>query len=53
MESHGIAGKIQVSEATYDCLKKLYNFEARGAIAIKGKEEMTTYLLLGRKNLEA
>ncbi|MEI6063754.1 MAG: adenylate/guanylate cyclase domain-containing protein, partial [Pseudanabaena sp. ELA748] len=51
MESHGIAGKIQVSAATYDCIKELYNFEERGAILIKGKGEMTTYLLLGRKVL--
>jgi class 3 adenylate cyclase len=53
MESHGIAGKIQVSEATYDRLKKNYNFEERGAITIKGKGEMTTYLLLGQKNSES
>jgi len=49
MESHGIAGKIQVSAATHDCIKELYNFEKRGEISIKGKGEMTTYLLLGRK----
>ena len=53
MESHGIAGKIQVSEATYDRLKKNYNFEERGAITIKGKGEMITYLLLGQKNSES
>ena len=53
MESHGIAGKIQVSEATYDRLKKNYNFEEGGAITIKGKGEMITYLLLGQKNSES
>ncbi len=45
MESHGIPGKIQVTRATYDCLKEHYLFEERGPIFIKGKGLMTTYLL--------
>ncbi|MCT7991276.1 adenylate/guanylate cyclase domain-containing protein [Laspinema olomoucense] len=48
MESHGIPGQIQVSEATYNCLKDQYRFEARGAIEIKGKGAMQVYLLKGR-----
>jgi len=47
MESHGIAGKIQVSETTYLRLKNHYSFEPRGAIEVKGKGEMLTYWLLG------
>lgn len=49
MESHGIIERIHVSEATYQKLCDLYDFEARGRIQIKGKGEMNTYLLLGRK----
>jgi class 3 adenylate cyclase len=49
MESHGIAGKIQVTEEVYNKLKNKYEFESRGKIEIKGKGEMNTYLLVGRK----
>ncbi|MGE5658953.1 MAG: adenylate/guanylate cyclase domain-containing protein [Actinomycetota bacterium] len=48
MESHGIPGMIQVTESTYDRLKNHYQFEQRGTINVKGKGEMTTYLLTGR-----
>nr|WP_271253964.1 adenylate/guanylate cyclase domain-containing protein [Pseudanabaena sp. Chao 1811] len=48
MESYGIADCIQVTEATYQLLKDKYYFEQRSAINIKGKGEMTTYLLKGR-----
>ncbi len=49
MESHGIAGKIQVTVATYERLKHKYSFEERGFIEVKGKGEMLTYFLTGRK----
>jgi class 3 adenylate cyclase len=51
MESHGLAGGIQVSEATYECLKEQYLFEKRGRIQVKGKGEMLTYLLTGKQSL--
>lgn len=50
MESHGLIGEIQVSEATHDCLKDRYTLEARGRIAIKGKGDMMTYLLKSSKH---
>jgi adenylate cyclase len=49
MESHGLPGCIQVTAATYERLKYKFELEARGMIEIKGKGEMMTYLLLGRK----
>jgi adenylate cyclase len=49
MESHGIAGSIQVTETTYEKLKHQYIFEDRGILLIKGKGEMNAYLLLGKK----
>jgi class 3 adenylate cyclase len=48
MESHGIAGSIQVTEATYARLRDKYRFEERGAILIKGKTRMPVYLLVDR-----
>ncbi|MFE1748186.1 adenylate/guanylate cyclase domain-containing protein [Coleofasciculus sp. H7-2] len=49
MESHGVAGSIQVTAATYQLLQEKYQWKERGAIQVKGKGEMTTYLLIGRK----
>jgi adenylate cyclase len=49
MESTGIAGKIQVSEATYALIKDRFEFEARGEIEVRGKGTMRTWFLLGPK----
>ncbi|MEC4894045.1 MAG: adenylate/guanylate cyclase domain-containing protein [Oscillatoria sp. PMC 1051.18] len=48
MESSGVAGKIQVTAATYELLQDRYLFEERGAIAVKGKGQMTTFWLTGK-----
>jgi PAS domain S-box-containing protein len=50
MESHGLAGKIQVTSTVYERLQDQFLFEPRGIIPIKGKGEMMTYLLVGRKS---
>lgn len=50
MESHGIPGRIQVTEATYKRLRQQYLFEERGSVPIKGKGQMNCYLLKGKKN---
>jgi len=49
MESHGLPGRIQVTEAVWERLRDRYVFEARGPIRIKGKGEMRTWFLLGRR----
>ncbi|MCC3492684.1 MAG: PAS domain-containing protein [Microcoleus sp. PH2017_25_DOB_D_A] len=49
MESHGIPGSIQVSIYTYELLRDKYEFQERGLIEIKGKGEMRTYFMTGRK----
>lgn len=49
MESHGVAGAIQVTEATYARLRERYEFEGRGLITVKGKGELATYFLIGRR----
>ncbi len=38
MESHGLPGRIQVSESCYRLVKEQFDFERRPAIAIKGKQ---------------
>ncbi|MGC9526672.1 MAG: adenylate/guanylate cyclase domain-containing protein [Limnospira sp.] len=50
MESHGVAGKIQVTATTYDRLQEKYQFEERGVIEVKSKGKMTAYFLIGRKS---
>jgi hypothetical protein len=47
MESHGIAGRIQLSEATRQELIKPFALEHRGIIKVKGKGEMSTWFLNG------
>ncbi|HBB32318.1 MAG TPA: adenylate/guanylate cyclase domain-containing response regulator [Cyanobacteria bacterium UBA9273] len=49
MESHGVPGRIHVTEATYARLQDQYLFQERGLIDVKGKGRMKTYLLLCEK----
>jgi class 3 adenylate cyclase len=49
MESHSTPGRIQVTASTFERLKHAYLFEPRGTINVKGKGDMPTYFLLGRK----
>ena len=49
MESHGLSGRVQVSEATYRRLCDRYEFEDRGEIELKGKGPRRAYLLVGRE----
>lgn len=49
MESTGVAGEIQVSEETCTLLEDSFLLTPRGKILVKGKGEMTTFLLLREK----
>ncbi|WP_445244281.1 adenylate/guanylate cyclase domain-containing protein [Microcoleus sp. OTE_8_concoct_300] len=49
MEATGNAGRIQVTDVTYELLKDKYLFERRGVIPVKGKGDMMTYWLLEKK----
>jgi guanylate cyclase len=53
MESHGLPNAIQVTDAAYRRLMHRYEFKPRGTVEVKGKGEMATYLLIGRKVLPA
>jgi class 3 adenylate cyclase len=48
MESHGVTGEIQVTDAVYERMRAKYLFEPRGKIEIKGRGQQQTYLLKGR-----
>jgi class 3 adenylate cyclase len=48
MESHGVPGRIQVTDATRERLGESFNFEQRGMINIKGKGDMHTWFLNSR-----
>jgi len=49
MESQGIPGKIQISNATYEELPDEFVCQRRGRIDVKGKGEMETWFLMGVK----
>ena len=49
MESSGEPGNIQVTESTYARIKDQYRLDARGAVAVKGKGDMQTYWLTGKR----
>jgi class 3 adenylate cyclase len=49
MESHAAPGTIQVTERTYRRLERFFVLERRTGVAVKGKGEMTTYVLLAER----
>jgi len=49
MESNGLPDRIQASARVYEILHDEYDFEKRGPIPVKGRGEMVTYWLLGKK----
>jgi adenylate cyclase len=50
MESHGTAGRIQITRATKELLDDEFFFEPRGTIPVKGKGEMEAWYLVGRRD---
>lgn len=48
MESHGVAGRVQVTDATRRRLGEPFLFEERGIIDAKGIGELHTWFLTGR-----
>ena len=45
MESHGLPGRIQITESTRRLLGGDFDCQERGSVTIKGKGEMRTYFL--------
>ncbi len=50
MESEGVPGAIQVSASTEELIRDTFVCEPRGVIPVKGKGDMTTYLLVSRRS---
>jgi adenylate cyclase len=48
MESHGVAGRVQVSESTRRLLGDRFVLEERGALEVEGKGEVKTWFVCGR-----
>jgi adenylate cyclase len=53
MESHGVAGRIHLSEATYELIRDDFECEPRGTIDVKGKGPMRTWFLVGERRTRA
>ena len=49
MDSCGVDGRVQVNERTKNVMSQWYDFEERGEVFIKGKDNMRVFLLKGRK----
>ena len=49
MESEGTPDRIQITRATYDMICDQFICEPRGTVPVKGKGEMETWYLLGRR----
>jgi adenylate cyclase len=47
MESQGVPGKIQITQATYELIKADFICEPHGSIDVKGKGPMQTWFLVG------
>ena len=51
MESHGTPDRIQITRATYELLKDEFDCEYRGTVPVKGKGDMETWYLIGKRDL--
>src|SRR6185503_4939248 len=49
MESHGLGGAVQITQATYELIKDEFVCEPRGTVNVKGKGEMEVWLVLSAK----
>lgn len=50
MDSTGVAGRIQMAGNCLSVLSERYEFEPRGQVYVKGKDNMDVFLLVGKKD---
>ena len=50
MESHGVAGRVQLSESTRRRLSEPFVLEERGVLEVEAKGELKTWFLAGRNS---
>jgi guanylate cyclase len=53
MESHGLSGSVQITQATYELIKDEFVCEPRGTVNVKGKGEMDVWLVIAAKDKSA
>jgi adenylate cyclase len=53
MESHGVAGRVQVAESTRRLLGEGFVLEERGALEVPGEGELKTWFVSGRNSAVA
>lgn len=53
MESHGVAGRVQVAESTRRLLGDSFLFEERGVLEVEGKGDLKTWFVTGRSHAHA
>jgi len=51
MESHGVAGRVTVSEGTRRLLGEPFSLEDRGALEVEGQGELKTWFVSGRNGV--
>ena len=51
METTGAPGRIQVTPEVYERLKNRFLFDPRGSITVKGRGQMESYWLTGRRTM--
>jgi guanylate cyclase len=49
MQTEGTPGRIQITRTTYELLRDEFVCEPRGTVQVKGKGEMETWYLVGRR----
>lgn len=52
MDSTGVNGRIQVGEHCLGVLGERFEFEPRGSVYVKGKDNMNVYLLLRKRGVQ-
>jgi guanylate cyclase len=50
MESHGVAGSIQVTRTTYELIEHAFVCTPRGPIGVKGRGQMEVWWVTGRRS---
>ena len=49
MESHGLGGAVQITQATHELIRDEFICEPRGTVTVKGKGEMEVWLVISAK----
>jgi len=51
MESHGLGGAVQITQATYELIEDEFECKRRGTVTVKGKGEMEVWLVVSERGI--